>query len=81
MNYKVSVLRSGNGYYIGQRDTEGCPYSRLSGYFKKEVKAKFALVNGFEPRLARETIPTLDSLIRKGTLSIKRVEGVDLLSI
>lgn len=39
---ELAVLKSAAGYYIG-RTLDGMPYSRESGYFRTESKAKEAL--------------------------------------
>lgn len=39
----LQVLKSAAGYYIGYLDTDGCPYSRESGYFPTQEAAQAAL--------------------------------------
>lgn len=39
--YKIQVLKSAAGYYVGTLDEEGCPYCRLtSQYAKTEEEAQ-----------------------------------------
>lgn len=39
----LRVLKSAAGFYLGYLDTDGCPYSRESGYFPTQEAAQAAL--------------------------------------
>jgi hypothetical protein len=50
----VQVLSSAAGYYIGQLEPCGAPFSRLSGYYKKREDAESDLQSGWADRGAAE---------------------------
>ena len=39
----LRVCQSAAGYYIGRLEPSGCPYDRVSGYFKYRSNAEFLL--------------------------------------
>jgi hypothetical protein len=65
----VQVCMSAAGYYIGQLEPCGAPFSRLSGYFKTRAEAEKALDNGWKDRGAEENKPVLDALEKAGKLN------------
>jgi len=68
VDYTIEVLRSAAGYYIGQLDKEGLPYSRLSGYFRTYKEAEHAMKNGFALRDCFENKKLNEQLIKAGLL-------------
>ena len=46
----IQVCSSNAGYYIGQDEPCGSPYSRLSGYYKNWEEADKALKRGWPDR-------------------------------
>lgn len=50
----VQVCSSAAGYYIGQLEPCGVPFSRLSGYYKKFEDAEKELKSGWPDRGADE---------------------------
>lgn len=81
----VKVLKSAAGFYIGQCEPSGCPFSRLSTYyFQSEKEAQSALRDGFTPRFAPENTEVLRDLIKFSKLvvlsapqgSVVRTNGV-----
>jgi hypothetical protein len=64
----VKVLRSAAGYYIGQTEPSGCPFSRLSDcYYPTAEAAQRALDTGF-PGGRMENQDIEDKLRAKGVL-------------
>ena len=53
---ELQVCHSAAGYYIGQREPCGVPFSRLSDYYKTETEASNALRDGFKWRMATENV-------------------------
>lgn len=64
----VRVCMSGGGYYIGQLEPSGAPFSRLSGYYKTRKDAEKALVDGWPDRNAVENKELINKLIKSGKL-------------
>jgi hypothetical protein len=67
----VQVLSSAAGYYIGQLEPCGAPFSRLSGYFKKREEAEKALRLGWTDRGADENKKVVAGLEAAGKLKTK----------
>jgi hypothetical protein len=70
---KIEVLSSAAGYYIGQLEPCGAPFSRLSGYFKKLKEAEQALAKGWGLRGNLENEALIKSLDRNGKLKVSTV--------
>ncbi len=71
MNYKIQVCKSGAGYYIGQLDRDGFPYSRLSDrYYPTREDASLAMKEGFTLRLAGENEKLLHELVALKELEV-----------
>ena len=64
----IQVCSSAAGYYIGQLEPCGAPYSRLSGYFRTHELADDALKNGWTDRGADENKEVVEGLKKKGVL-------------
>jgi hypothetical protein len=64
----VQVCSSNAGYYVGQLEPCGCPYSRLSGYYKTFGDAEKALKSGWADRGADENKKLVDGLKAKGKI-------------
>lgn len=64
----VQVLSSAAGYYIGQLEPCGAPFSRLSGYYKKREDAEHELESGWIDRGAMENEKVVKSLKAKGKI-------------
>ena len=78
MNYLIEVLRSAAGYYIGQVDEDGFPFSRLSAsYFATRGAANDAMCVGFAPKASAENLQLLEDLITNNRLEV--VAGKQLL--
>lgn len=67
-SYPIQVLMSAAGYYIGQVDEDGLPYSRISGYFRSREEAEIALTEGFVLRDCMENQELYAHLREKGIL-------------
>jgi hypothetical protein len=66
----VRVLRSAAGFYIGQLEPCGCPFSRLSDcYYPTAEAAQKALEDGF-PTGRMENKEVEDKLKAKGILKV-----------
>ena len=66
----VQVCMSAAGYYIGQLEPCGAPFSRLSDcYYKKREDAETALKAGWPCRDAPENKAVLEELEKKGALT------------
>lgn len=61
----VRVCHSNAGYYIGQLEPCGAPYSRLSGYYKTSEAAEMDLIRGWVDRGAEENKEVVAGLINK----------------
>ena len=59
---------SAAGYYIGQLEPCGAPYSRLSDYFKTRQEAEKALEQGWTDRGADENQDLVSELESRGKL-------------
>jgi hypothetical protein len=64
----VQVLSSAAGYYIGQLEPCGAPFSRLSGYYKKWGDAERELMSGWSDRGADENMKVVGGLKAKGRI-------------
>ena len=64
----VQVCMSAAGYYIGQLEPCGAPYSRLSDYFKTRQEAEKALEQGWTDRGADENQDLVSELESRGKL-------------
>lgn len=65
----VQVCMSAAGYYIGQLEPCGAPFSRLSDcYYKTRQEAEKALEQGWPDRDAPENREVLDELESRGKL-------------
>jgi|GEM_PF-4847590 len=67
----VRVLSSAAGYYIGQLEPCGAPFSRLSDYYKKREDAERDLEQGWVDRGAPENAPVMAGLEKAGKLKTK----------
>lgn len=65
---KVQVCSSAAGYYIGQLEPCGAPFSRLSHYYKTGEEAEKALATGWPSREAEENVKVIDGLVESGRL-------------
>jgi len=64
----IQVCMSAAGYYIGQLEPCGAPFSRLSGYFKTRKEAEKELQHGWLCRGAEENKPVLEGLEKSGKI-------------
>lgn len=64
----VQVCSSAAGYYIGQLEPCGAPFSRLSGYYKTREDAEKELRSGWADRGADENKEIIAGLKKKGVL-------------
>lgn len=64
----IQVLSSAAGYYIGQLEPCGAPFSRLSGYYKKREEAERELKSGWIDRGADENKKVVEGLKAKGKI-------------
>jgi hypothetical protein len=65
----IQVCMSAAGYYIGQLEPCGCPYSRLSDcYYKTRQEAEKALEQGWPDRDAPENKELTGELESRGKL-------------
>ena len=62
----IQVCSSFAGYYIGQLEPCGYPYSRLSDYYKTHKDAERALERGWSDRGADENRDLMRSLEDRG---------------
>lgn len=68
----IQVLSSAAGYYIGQLEPCGAPFSRLSDYYKKREDAERDLKEyGWIDRGAPENVPVVAGLEAAGKLKRK----------
>jgi len=65
---EIEVLMSSAGYYIGQLEPCGVPYSRLSGYFKTRDEAEKAMGSQWKSRTGIECEHVYDNLENSGKL-------------
>lgn len=65
----IQVCSSAAGYYIGQLEPCGVPYSRLSGYYKKREDAERELKAGWRDRGAEENKKLVEGLEKAGKIS------------
>ena len=64
----VQVLSSAAGYYIGQLEPCGAPFSRLSGYYRKREDAERELQSGWADRGAMENEKMVEGLKASGKI-------------
>ena len=64
----VQVCMSAAGYYIGQLEPCGAPFSRLSGYYKKREDAERELKSCWADRGADENKELVKGLKEKGKI-------------
>jgi hypothetical protein len=64
----LQVLSTPAGYYIGQLEPCGAPFSRLSDYFRKREDAEKALEEGWVDRGAPENRQVMEGLEKAGKL-------------
>lgn len=64
----IQVCMSAAGYYIGQLEPCGVPYSRLSGYYSTYEEAEKELELGWQSRGADENKELEDQLEDKGVI-------------
>lgn len=62
------VLCSPAGYYIGQVEPGGAPFSRLSDYFDKKEDAEKAFKSEWSDRGAPENTKVVNELVEKGII-------------
>ncbi len=65
---EIQVLSSAAGYYVGQLEPCGAPFSRLSGYYKTRELAETALSEGWPERSGIECGPLNDELEKAGKI-------------
>jgi len=65
---EIEVLMSAAGYYVGQLEPCGAPFSRLSGYYKTRELAEIALREGWPERTGIECGQISDELERNGKI-------------
>lgn len=68
----LQVCSSMAGYYIGQLEPSGSPFSRMSTYFKTRKEAEMVLKQGWDLRDAPENIKLISELRTSGKIKIKR---------
>jgi len=64
----LQVCKSGAGYYIGQMEPSGCPYSRLSDYYPTQEDAEQGLELEFPLREVVENERLIRELTEKGVI-------------
>lgn len=70
----IRVCSSAAGYYIGQLEPCGAPYSRLSGYYKTSGDAEMALNLGWPDRAADENKELMKQLEDRGKVRRNSVQ-------
>lgn len=70
---ELQVCSSPAGYYVGQLEPCGAPFSRLSGYCKSFGDAKKALKDGWPVRDAVENRVVNEGLVSSGKIVVNDV--------
>lgn len=65
----IQVCQSGAGYYIGQLEPSGAPFTRLSGYYGIREDAEKDLTC-FELRDAPENDHVVKAMVKKGKIQV-----------
>lgn len=69
----IVVCMSAAGYYVGQLEPCGAPFSRLSGYFKTREDAEKHLSEGWVSRECEENKSIEDRLKKAGKLTMEAI--------
>ena len=76
----ISICHSAAGYYVGQMEPCGLPYSRLSDYYRTPEEAKLGMISGWAVRLNLENDALIQALAEAGRIALFGTAGGSLLA-